>query len=53
MKKLKTNREKNKDTSQRTAARIIEEIAKSEGIIHAIAEGITIIDSVFKVTKIK
>ena len=49
MKKLKTNREKNKDTSQRTAARIIEEIVKSERIIHAIAEGIKIIDPTFKV----
>jgi len=49
MKKLKTNREKKKHTSQSTAARIIEEIAKSERIIHAIAEGITIIDSTFKV----
>jgi two-component system, cell cycle response regulator len=46
---MKKHREENDKTSQKTAARIINEVAASEGIINAIAEGITVIDSTYKV----
>ena len=49
MKKPKSEREKIKETKKRTTARVTKEIAKAEGILAAIGDGIAVLDRTFKV----
>jgi PAS domain S-box-containing protein len=49
MKKLKSEREKIKETTKKTTARVIKEIAKAEGMLAAIGDGIAVVDRTLKV----
>jgi len=49
MRKLETEQEKIKEITEETTARVIKEIAKAEGILAAIGDGLTVLDRSFKV----
>jgi PAS domain S-box-containing protein len=49
MKKPKNQQEKNKETTKSSTAKLIKEIARAEGIISAIGDGISILDRTFKI----
>jgi PAS domain S-box-containing protein len=49
MNKPKSERKKIKDTTKRTTTRLIKEIAKSEGILAALGDGISILDRTFEI----
>ncbi len=49
MNKPESEREKIKETTKRTTERLIKEIAKSEGILAAIGDGISVLDRTFKI----
>jgi len=49
MKKSKSEREKIKETTKKTTARVIKEIARSEGMLAAIGDGIAVVDRTLKV----
>jgi PAS domain S-box-containing protein len=49
MEKTKPQKEKDRETIKRTTSEVIDEIAKAEGIINAIGDGLTILDRSLKV----
>lgn len=49
MKKTENRQEKDKETTKSSAAKLIKEISKAEGIISAIGDGVSILDRTFKI----